>query len=206
MNDLLGRRLKAKTEESYSQGVVRKLGIRSIEFEEKILYRPDVMERTRLRDIKDIFYDVKAVRDRDDSEAIYKSYLRQNKGLSYRMVVVNPGKIGDEFYKTRGHFHRNAADTEIYLTLRGNGLLLLQHKRTNRCMFVPLKVGNVANVPPYYAHRVVNIGNEELTILSIFPRTSGSDYKTIREKGDFKYLIVEEGGKAEYKRNSDFRA
>lgn len=206
MENRLGRRLKDEVERSYSQGVVRKLGIKNLEFEEEVLYRPDIIERVRLRDMKGAFENEKAVKEGRSSKLIYKAYLKQNKGLCYKLIVLNPGKIGKEFYKTKGHFHRNPADTEIYLGFKGQGVVILQHKRTDGCIFVPLEPGNIVHVPPYYAHRAVNIGEEELIFLSIYPRTSGSDYKSIKEKGDFKYLIKERNGKAEMEKNLEFKA
>lgn len=206
MKNLLGSRLKDEVEKSYSEEIVRKLGLKTLEFEEKVLYRPDVIERIRLRNIKEIFRDRKALKEMNSSEVIYKTYLRQNKGISYRFTVLNPGKIGKEFYKTRGHFHRKASDTEMIFGMEGKGIVFLQHQRTDRCIFAPLEQGNLVHVPPYYAHRMVNIGDEELVFLSFFPRTSGSDYRSIDEEGGFKYWIVERNGKTELQKNPDFKA
>ncbi len=45
--------------------------------------------------------------------------------------VIQPGKVGDEYYMTKGHFHEKEDRAEVYVGLRGQGYLLLETKGEN---------------------------------------------------------------------------
>jgi glucose-6-phosphate isomerase len=59
-----------------------------------------------------------------------------------------------------------------------------------------LSEGVAVYVPPYYAHRSVNTGSENLIILCVYPADAGHDYGTI-EKAGFKKRAVERDGTTE---------
>ena len=41
--------------------------------------------------------------------------------LSYGLGLINPGKIGREYYLTKGHFHAWRPAAEVYIGLAGEG-------------------------------------------------------------------------------------
>ena len=57
----------------------------------------------------------------------------------------------------------------------------------------PMTPGVVAYVPPYWAHRTVNVGSEPFVFLACFPADAGYDYGTIAERG-FGIIVVEREG------------
>ena len=58
-----------------------------------------------------------------------------------------------------------------------------------------LEPGVVVCIPPGWAHRSVNIGDEEFVFLAAFPKDAGHDYAAIENEG-FRMRVVEVDGKA----------
>src|SRR5689334_6805772 len=46
--------------------------------------------------------------------------------LDYSTTVIHAGKVGDEYFMTKGHFHALGDRTELYYGLHGEGYVLLQ--------------------------------------------------------------------------------
>jgi glucose-6-phosphate isomerase len=113
--------------------------------------------------------------------------------LGFCATIIHPGKIGDEYYMTKGHYHARGDRAEIYYTLQGEGRLLLQTREgvTSVQNMLP---GVICYIPAFHAHRTVNVGADKFVFLSFYPADSGYDYASIAEKG-FASLIVERDGK-----------
>ena len=63
-------------------------------------------------------------------------------GLGYGLGCVFPGRVGDEYFLTRGHLHRRREAAEVYIGLRGTGLMLLEDERMGECGVVALAAGH----------------------------------------------------------------
>jgi glucose-6-phosphate isomerase len=117
---------------------------------------------------------------------IYEYYEREVPAESGHIVqdttVIYPGTIDGEYYMTKGHFHANARSAEVYLCLRGRGYLLMQTKNGENDMR-EYRPGTSIYVPPGWAHRSINTGNEPLVFLALYPADSGHDYGSIAEEG-----------------------
>ncbi len=113
--------------------------------------------------------------------------------LHYGLGVLLPGRVGSEYYFTRGHFHvwRDAA--EVYIGLRGSGCMLLEGERTGESHLVPLSAHSIVYVPGHTAHRTINTGTEPLIYFGICPAKSGHDYGTIARQ-NFRKVVVEKDG------------
>jgi glucose-6-phosphate isomerase len=48
---------------------------------------------------------------------------------------------------------------------------------------VPMERGTLAYVPPYWAHRTVNAGDEPFVFFAVYPGQAGHDYGTIETTG-----------------------
>lgn len=96
-------------------------------------------------------------------------------------TVIKPGRIGDEYFMTKGHYHNNGASAEIYYCLRGEGFLLMRNE--SEIVVEPMKPGSLHYSPAGWAHRSVNTGNADLVIFAIYPANAGHDYGTIKEMG-----------------------
>lgn len=113
--------------------------------------------------------------------------------LRFSTTVIYPGKVGDEYFFTKGHYHALADRAELYYGLTGEGYLLLQLP-DGTVSAQRMTPGAAAFVPPYWAHRTINVGTENFSFLACYPADAGYDYKTIAEKG-FAQILVEREGK-----------
>jgi glucose-6-phosphate isomerase len=103
---------------------------------------------------------------------------------------VHPGKVGDEYFMTKGHFHAVLDTAEIYYCLQGEGMMVMEMPEGDWAV-EELRPGKVLYVPPRWAHRSVNTSDkEELVTFFIYPAHAGHDYGTIESQG-FRKLVVE---------------
>jgi glucose-6-phosphate isomerase, archaeal len=112
--------------------------------------------------------------------------------LRYSTTVIYPGKVGDEYFMTKGHYHALGDRTELYYGLMGEGLLILQTPE-GVVNTQPICPGAMVYIPPYWGHRSVNTGRSNLVLLAVYPADAGYDYKTITERG-FASIVVERDG------------
>ncbi len=116
--------------------------------------------------------------------------------LHYGLGILYPGKIGEEYYLTKGHYHAHRPAAEVYVGLKGSGAMLLEDEATGDSRMVPLHANSAVYVPGHTAHRTVNVGTEPLVYLGIYPSAAGHDYGAIAER-NFRMVIVERKGKPE---------
>lgn len=114
--------------------------------------------------------------------------------LHFGIGKLMPGKIGDEYFMTKGHLHSRRAAAEFYFGLAGEGVMLLEDEATGESRLVPLQPNGVVYVPGCTAHRTINVGKVPLTYLGVYPAMAGHDYSTI-VKRNFRCVVVEHGGR-----------
>jgi glucose-6-phosphate isomerase, archaeal len=121
---------------------------------------------------------------------VYENKVPEVPGqLLHGTSIVHPGKVGDEYFMTKGHFHKVLATAEVYYCLHGHGFMMMETPE-GESSAMELLPGMVLYVPPCWAHRSINIGNDDLVTLFIYPGDAGHDYGTIETKG-FRKIIVE---------------
>jgi len=104
--------------------------------------------------------------------------------------IVHPGKIGNEFYMTKGHFHEILETAEIYYCLKGAGFLVMEDPEGNTKV-ESLAPGKILYVPPRWAHRSICVGRQEnLITFFVYPGNAGHDYGTIEVQG-FRKLVID---------------
>ncbi|MCJ7715695.1 MAG: glucose-6-phosphate isomerase [Anaerolineales bacterium] len=119
--------------------------------------------------------------------------------------IVHPGKVGDEYFMTKGHYHTVLETAEIYYTLKGDGVMVMETPEGDWAV-EKLVPGGVLYVPPRWAHRSVNIGaDEDLVMFFAYPGDAGHNYATIETQG-FRKLILEVDGKVEIMDNPRWSA
>lgn len=110
--------------------------------------------------------------------------------LLHGISILHSGKVGDEYFMTKGHFHSELETAEIYYTLRGEGLMVMETP-DGEWSVEPLRPGSVLYVPPRWAHRSINTSpKENLVMFFVYPGHAGHDYESIEKRG-FRKLIVE---------------
>lgn len=112
-----------------------------------------------------------------------------NNNLLSSTTVLQPGKVGDEFFMTKGHFHAIRDRAEIYLTLSGEGLLVMALE-DGTTVTNEMRPGIVNYVPGHWAHRSVNTGSTPLVFYAVYIGDAGYDYATIAEQG-FPVIVVD---------------
>ena len=104
--------------------------------------------------------------------------------------IVHPGKIGREYFMTKGHFHTILDTAEVYYCLKGEGFMVMETPEGETSV-ERLAPGKVLYVPPRWAHRSVCTGRQEdLVTFFAYPGNAGHDYGTIEQLG-FRKLVVE---------------
>lgn len=126
-------------------------------------------------------------------EVLQYDVPNENGQLVTCTTVIHPGKVGAEYYMTKGHFHAKRDTGEVYLGLSGNGKLLME--ADGKFSSLDMAPNIIAYVPPYWAHRTVNTGDEPFVFLAVYPADAGHDYGTIEREG-FAGRVVDRNGVA----------
>ena len=113
--------------------------------------------------------------------------------LAFGCSITYPGKVGDEYFMTQGHFHTILETAEVYYCLSGHGYMLMESPEGDWLAY-ELTPGKALYVPERYAHRSINVDPEEpLRTFFVFRADAGHDYGTIETKG-YRKLLVEKDG------------
>jgi glucose-6-phosphate isomerase len=104
------------------------------------------------------------------------------------VTVLHPGRIGKEYFMTKGHFHAILDTAEVYYMLKGQGMMVMETPE-GQTSVEELRPGKVLYVPPRWAHRSVNTGEEDLSFFFVYPADAGHDYGTIERQG-FRKLVT----------------
>ena len=124
--------------------------------------------------------------------------------LLHGTSIVHPGQVGDEYFMTKGHFHRALETAEVYHVLQGRGMMVMETPEGDWAV-EELRPGRVLYVPPRWAHRSVNTGQGDLVFLFVYPAHAGHDYGTIETRG-FRKLVVARDGQPHIVDNPRWRA
>jgi glucose-6-phosphate isomerase len=120
-------------------------------------------------------------------------YPAEEGQLCYALGKIMPGKVGQEYYLTKGHFHAWRPAAEIYFGLEGEGYMLLENEDGSQYQMLLLQPNHAVYVPGYIGHRTVNTGALPLTYIGVYPAQAGHDYVAIA-KQNFRHVIVEMDG------------
>jgi glucose-6-phosphate isomerase len=153
----------------------------------------------RLSDLAGIFHDEKTYRAAciEDNRLVYSvDAVEPGTGdgdLHYGIAVIYPGKIGREYFMTKGHLHSWREAAELYIGLSGEGVMLLEDEATGESRMLTLGPGCAVYVPGHTGHRTANVGDIPLTYLGVYPARAGHDYGVYASR-NFRCAIIDEGG------------
>jgi glucose-6-phosphate isomerase len=154
-----------------------------------------VSTKRRLSQMRGMFADTAAYEKTLQSEdpLVYEFYelgAPERPGdLAFGSSITYPGKVGNEYFMTKGHFHTVLETAEVYYTLSGEGFMLLENPEGDSSL-QPLNPGSAVYVPPRYAHRTINTGTVPLVSFFVFRGDAGHNYGAIETKG-YRKLVVE---------------
>jgi len=141
----------------------------------------------RISDMRGMYRDrdaERALADGDDPlvyEVLQYDVPNASDQLIMCTTVLHPGRVGDEYFMTKGHYHARRETGEVYLGLSGRGMLVM--RADERFATLDMAPGAAAYVPPYWAHRTVNTGDEPLIFFAVYPGDAGHDYGAIERDG-----------------------
>jgi glucose-6-phosphate isomerase len=163
-----------------------------------------LLERT-LEDLNGLFLEPI---DPEDAEAVVYTVSEipvpvSQSNLLSSTTAIQPGRVGREYHMTKGHYHAVRDRAEIYVTLAGDGRLVLATE-DGRHRVEPMRRGTVNYVAGGWGHRSVNVGDEPLIFYAVYVADAGYDYGTIEEQG-FPVLVVAGDGGPEVVPNPRYR-
>lgn len=158
----------------------------------------DVLVKPESKAPKELYYMYRGVFLPQDQEKAKKYNLR------FDITILRPGKVGDEYIKTAGHYHplkkgQKVTYPEVYEVLHGLAHYLFQ--RFNKdfdtiedVILVRAQPGQKVIVPPNYGHITINPGPEPLVMSNWVAEDFSSTYEGIKKMGGGTYFEVEERG------------
>ena len=152
----------------------------------------------RLGQLKNVFADKEAFEKLDPETVVYRVECHYPVdegtpgGLFFGASYIMPGKVGNEYFMTKGHYHSRPECAEYYWGISGEGVLLLKDQNGS-CRAEKVEKGSLHYVPGNTAHRLVNTGTEVLAVGACWPSDAGHDYGSAEQSG-FGALVVEEDG------------
>ena len=128
---------------------------------------------------------------------VFERAVPERRGnLMFCISRTNAGTVGQECFMTKGHYHAVPDTAEIYLCLRGDGWMVMKLPDGTPAR-ERLTVGRLVYVPPFWAHRTVNTGDEALVSLCIYPAEAGHNYGDIEKEG-FPQRVYKRNGTVEF--------
>lgn len=169
-----------------------------INFATGVLSPERVVSRRKLSDMRMMYADkneAARILAEEGDRLIYEVQgvaLPEEEGqIPHCTTRILPGRVGDEYHMTKGHYHARREQGEVYFGLSGRGYLLLQTE-SGETREIEMVAGSAAYVPPFWAHRTVNIGDEDFVFLSVWEARAGHDYGTIERDGFRKLVVLRE--------------
>ena len=171
----------------------------NVDFKSGELLPKDRANVRKLSDMKGMFLDRRAEQEvlKSKDPVIYsfsEKVLPEEPGhLQIALTSIYPGKIGEEYYMTKGHYHKLSETSEVYLGLEGEGVLLMQTVGGDFSS-IEIRPGVLTYIPPFWGHRMVNTGKTTFIFFAVYPGNAGHNYGEIERTG-FVRALVERGGK-----------
>ena len=149
-----------------------------------------------LDDMKMVLYDKAWAKTAPNFEVYYMERgIEEKNDLSYDITTIPPKMLGQEFVKTKGHYHIGGYQ-EIYIVLEGEGIFLMQKQGEGKIQdacYVKATKGDLVLVPSLYGHVTINPASKILKMGNWISKECKSDYESIETKGGFSYYYTQAG-------------
>ncbi|MEP7107014.1 MAG: glucose-6-phosphate isomerase family protein [Ferruginibacter sp.] len=160
---------------------------------------PVINQLRVIKDIANIFLDQEAIRGMKGETPAYsvQAWLpvpgNTTAGLFFGVSTIMPGKVGMEYFMTKGHFHALSDRAEFYRGVQGTGMLILMDRNRNTWA-EEVFPGSLHYIGGETAHRLANTGRENLVVSACWPSDAGYNYEEIALHG-FSARLLEIDGK-----------
>jgi len=167
---------------------------------QKLIGENVLNSKKKMHQLKGVFADEESFVKTDQEQLVYEvqSYMPVTEGLPgglfFGVSTIMPGKVGNEYFMTRGHFHAQPDRAEFYWGIQGKGMLILMDRDRNTWT-EDVHPGSLHYIGGHIAHRLANTGEENLIVGACWPSDAGHDYEEITING-FSARLVEKEGKA----------
>ncbi|MBY4797664.1 hypothetical protein K6V98_04750 [Collinsella sp. AGMB00827] len=142
----------------------------------------------------------------------------EKSGLSYDMTVVLPGTVGDEYFKTSGHYHSYAAGDsapypEVYEVIAGEIIFVLQKSkrfdqddpgRFEYIRAIRVKAGEAIIIPPFCGHCSINPLNTVSAFSNIAATACSNSYDPIQRAHGLAAYVLHDGGEIRLEANRTY--
>ena len=169
-----------------------------VDLADGVLRDPDRVLVRRASDMRGYYRDeaaLEALIARDDSvhyEVFEKEIPASYGHLLFCISKLYPGRVGDECFMTKGHYHTICGTAEVYLCIRGKGHMLMK-TADGQCEAEPMRRNRMVYVPPFWGHRSINTGTEPLISFCVYPGDAGHNYGDIASEGFPKRVFLRDG-------------
>jgi len=144
--------------------------------------------RRSLADLSGVFEDEPAYRAMPGQTPVYRvqAHLSVTEGtrggLYFGTSFIEPGRVGDEYFMTKGHFHSVRDTAEYYWGIAGRGCLILMDE-ARRTWAQWVRPGSLHYIPGRVAHRLANTGDQTLVVGACWPSDASHDYASLASQG-----------------------
>jgi len=152
-----------------------------------------------LEEVASIYQDQEAVKEFPSRMVVYsvQSWLPVAEGtpggLFFGSSSIIPGKVGREYFMTKGHFHAQSDRAEFYWGVQGKGVLILMDRDRNT-WGEEVYPGSLHYIGQDIAHRLANTSDHNLVVGACWPADAGHDYDEIARNG-FSARLIDIDGK-----------
>ncbi|OGX25986.1 MAG: hypothetical protein A3J51_01790 [Omnitrophica WOR_2 bacterium RIFCSPHIGHO2_02_FULL_45_21] len=164
----------------------------------------EVLVEKELSSPAELYYMYRDMHKIKDAERLAKHKLR------YDVTVIRPGRLGNEFMKTAGHYHPGDFG-ELYEVLSGCAWCLLQRRNTGDeriiedVILIKAKTGDKIVIPPRYGHILINIEKEHLVTSNWVSASFHSQYELYEKAQGAAYYIFEDSLGERFEANPYFK-
>jgi glucose-6-phosphate isomerase len=144
--------------------------------------------RKHIGDLVGVFKDTAAFGLMDPDALVYsvQAHLSVPEGTPGGLYVgtttIEPGRVGSEYFMTRGHFHAALDRSEYYWGVQGEGMLILMNME-RETWAERMYPGSLHYIKGGTAHRVANTGAVKLIFGASWPSDAGHNYDSISRNG-----------------------
>ena len=159
---------------------------------------PVKQQSRSIQNIANIFLDQEAIKKIPDQLMVYQVQFWMPVaegtagGLFFGTSTIMPGKVGSEYFMTKGHYHAQSDRAEFYWGVQGKGMLIMMDRRRNTWA-ERVYPGSLHFIRGEIAHRLANTGLEKLIVGACWPSDAGHNYEEIENNG-FSARLLEENG------------
>jgi glucose-6-phosphate isomerase, archaeal len=159
---------------------------------------PVIDQIRKIKDLPGVFQDQESYRNMDPEQPVYmvQAWLPVAEGttggLYFGVSTIIAGKVGNEYFMTKGHFHALSDRGEFYWGVQGKGMLILMDRNRNTWA-EEVYPGSLHYIEGEVAHRLANTGDTKLVVGACWPADAGYDYEEIARHG-FSARLVDING------------